>query len=311
MKATILSLTILTTAAAFALSPQETRECISNDREVQQVRSEIIDIIRTWPFEWTEFDDSKMQRANAEAASRAASCREYAEGLRGIKTRLTTYIRNGGPEGQRPQREDQQPRDDRPSPRGELPRNDRPRSAGPTILLLTDESRAAGAAIVERTFRQTPPFSCMDLNIVVVRVSPQELNCRPHSRSHNGRHLDRFISCESAGNSFADRRRSAARAAKVLIIVDHSAPGGSAQVSGTRALVTTAALYQQPKIGIHEFMHTLGFEDTYEEGQYSPFGGPIMTSTDAGAYVPQGQWSKIARELRTEVPANCGSAGRY
>ncbi len=168
-------------------------------------------------------------------------------------------------------------------------------SRHPKILVVTDEPGAQAAYLVQDSFATTAPYPCLNVEVQVISLSREELDCRPHG---DGR--DRIVLCSSQASRKAQELRRRVGAKKVLIVVDLPYYGGN---GGPTPVVTSAAQYRAPKTGMHEIMHTMGFSDTYDpSGQHSVGSGDIMSCTGQDCYVPQEWFSKVARGLGVRLP---------
>jgi hypothetical protein len=217
------------------------------------------------------------------------------------------------PRRERPERES---REDREEPRSErrpgrripeMPRipsipsgrrneGSRPEQGEARVVILTDEPGARGAQTVASSFANVAPFSCMNIDVVIETYSRDELGCEPYSNGH-----PRIVICKSKANDLARRRQRELGAKRFLIVVDDGHWGGN---GGSNPVVTTGILNGGPNAGLHELMHTMGFSDTYAQGeQHSVTGGDIMACVQANCYVPEEWWPRITRSLG--VPANC------
>ncbi len=182
----------------------------------------------------------------------------------------------------------QWPQRDRDSDRGSRPR----------ILVVTDEPSAYGAQIVQQTFATTAPWNCLGVEVVIEVMSREELGCQP---SNDGR--ARIVECSSSASRKAQALRRRHNAKKVLIVVDSGMDGGN---GGSTPVITTRFLQHSPKGGMHEIMHTMGFDDTYDpNAQYAATSGDVMSCTSENCYVLPQDFGRIARALGTRLPQDC------
>lgn len=207
-----------------------------------------------------------------------------------------------------PQREDEQDEQieeqrqrPRTSVRERLRERLRPRTRtneSPRILVVTDEPSAYGARIVQQTFATTAPWNCMGVEVVIEVMDREELNCQARN---DGR--ARIVLCSAAASRKAQALRRRLGAKKVLIVADTYLEGGN---GGATPVISNNFLQHSPKAGMHEIMHTMGFEDTYDShAQYATPGGDIMSCTSADCYVPREAWPRIARAMNVSVPQSC------
>lgn len=176
------------------------------------------------------------------------------------------------------------------------PRRDR--DTTPRIVLVTDEPSARGAQIVQQSFATTAPWSCMGVDVVIEVMDRAELGCQPRN---DGR--PRIVECSAGASRKAQALRRRLNAKKVLIVVDSDMQGGN---GGSTPVITTSFLQHSPKAGMHEIMHTMGFEDTYDpHAQYAATSGDIMSCTSENCYVLERDWGRIARAMNTRIPESC------
>ena len=128
-------------------------------------------------------------------------------------------------------------------------------------------------------------------------MSRAQLGCRPHG---DGR--PRIVQCEAAASARALAWRNEAGAGHVIIVVQHGVMGGN---GGLPPVVTDAIINGGgPLAGLHELMHTLGFDDTYVEG--APVAeGDIMACTGPRCRVLEQDYPRIAAGLGRELPLYC------
>jgi|GEM_PF-4318359 len=205
----------------------------------------------------------------------------------------------------RPDDEDEQIEEQRQRPRTSMRERLRERlrprtrnTENPRILVLTDEPSAYGARIVQQTFATTAPWNCMGVEVVIEVMDRAELNCEARN---DGR--ARIVLCSASASRKAQALRRRLGAKRVLIVADTHLEGGN---GGPTPVISNNFLQHSPKAGMHEIMHTMGFEDTYNpNAQYASRGGEIMSCSSADCYVPREAWPRIAREMGTQVPESC------
>ena len=172
-------------------------------------------------------------------------------------------------------------------------RNDRPR-----ILVVTDEPSAYGAQTVQQSFATTAPWNCLGVEVVIEVMDREELGCQPRN---DGR--PRIVECAASASRKAQALRRRLGAKKVLIVVDSGMQGGN---GGGTPVITTSFLQHSPKAGMHEIMHTMGFEDTYDRNaQYAATSGDIMSCTSENCFVLPQDWGRVARGLNMRLPQDC------
>ena len=138
----------------------------------------------------------------------------------------------------------------------------------------------------------------MRVEVVIEVLSRQELNCQAHS---DGR--ARIVLCSRAASNKAQALRRRLGAKRVLIVADTHMEGGN---GGPTPVISANFLRHSPKAGMHEIMHTMGFDDTYDHNaQYAPTSGDIMSCSSASCYVQPQDYGTIARALGTRLPENC------
>lgn len=215
-----------------------------------------------------------------------------------------------GPRRQEQEDEDEQVEEQRDRRRGfrfpRLPqwpqREQRDRTSGggsrPRILIVTDEASAYGAQTVQHTFATSAPWNCLGVEVVIEVLSREELGCQPRN---DGR--ARIVECSASASRKAQSLRRRLDAKRVLIVVDSGMEGGN---GGATPVITTSYLRHSPKAGMHEIMHTMGFDDTYDHNaQYAPTNGDIMSCSSPGCYVLPQDYGRIARALNTRLPDSC------
>lgn len=120
-------------------------------------------------------------------------------------------------------------------------------------IIYTDDVKTDKAEQVAAMMKTTYPFSKLDIEVEIVRLQPQELDC---SSKHG---IDRLIMCDNAAD--IQRRAMLAGGDQAMIIKDTDKYGGSSQVGGGVPVMTTSG---GPRVMLHEYMHTLGLCDEYE-----------------------------------------------
>jgi hypothetical protein len=176
-----------------------------------------------------------------------------------------------------------------------------PRAPG-GILIVTDERSPRAAQIVEQSFANVPPFSCLNISVAIHQVDPSDFGCTGESPRGNVRGRERIVLCGSSANAKAATYKRQSGARHVIIVTDNPRIGGN---GGTPAVVTNSIILQGgPLAGIHELMHTFGFRDTYVEGNWQSE-GDIMACTGPSCYVLPGDYNKVARAFGKSVPSSC------
>lgn len=246
-------------------------------------------------------------------ARQSSDCPRFHARLQQLVGALAPVVQRSHPRPQRARPQPRPERDDedeqveeqrqrpRTSVRERLRERLRPRtnsSERPRILVVTDEPSAYGARIVQQTFATTAPWNCMGVEVVIEVMDREELAC---DARNDGR--ARIVLCSAAASRRAQALRRRLGAKKVLIVADTHLEGGN---GGATPVISNNFLHHSPKAGMHEIMHTMGFEDTYDvHAQYATPGGEIMSCTSADCYVRREDWPRIARAMRTQVPENC------
>ena len=123
-------------------------------------------------------------------------------------------------------------------------------------VIYTDETVTKKSEEVAEMMKSTYPFNKFDIEVEIVHVSPDELDC---GSTHG---IDRLVSCK---NSNKIQALAAKRGGdQAMIVKNISKWGGSSSVGGGVPVITTGT---SSKAMLHEYMHTLGLCDEYE---YSP-----------------------------------------
>lgn len=165
-----------------------------------------------------------------------------------------------------------------------------------TILIVTDQPKAAKAQEVASLFRTTEPFSLMkDLKLKVIQTNPAKLGCQaaplsafdfvavsdsnqeellarsewrdqvvriaatlPPSCSNKDNPISRLITCETPqANAYLNALKKTEKAQQIIVVKTDARYGGS---GGVRPVITTGS---PASMAIHELMHQLGFADEY------------------------------------------------
>jgi hypothetical protein len=236
-----------------------------------------------------------------------------ARDCRGLKATIEQLLSSLRPQQRRPQpgphreEEDEQVEEQRDRRRGfrlprfpRLPQRQPPVTSGtrPRILVITDEPSARGAQTVQRTIETSAPWNCLGVEVVIEVLERGELGCEPRN---DGR--PRIVECSASASRKAQSLRRQLNAKKVLIVVDSGMQGGN---GGPTPVITTSFLQHSPKAGMHELMHTMGFDDTYDTtAQYAATSGDIMACSSENCHVRPQDFGRIARALNVRLPDSC------
>lgn len=130
------------------------------------------------------------------------------------------------------------------------------------MTIYTDQTSKAKAEQVKQLFKTTYPFNQYNIDFEIVSATAAELNCAPDPA------ITRLVVC----NSTHVTTDSAARGSdQAFIVRDLAQYGGS---GGGVPVITTQS---DPRMMLHEYLHTLGLSDEYE---YSASEAPrFCTST--------------------------------
>ncbi len=120
-------------------------------------------------------------------------------------------------------------------------------------VIYTDETTTTKSEEVAQMMKSTYPFNKFDVEIEIVRVSPEELDCG----SSLG--IDRLVTCKNSDSIQAQAARRGGDQA--MIVKSMSKWGGSSSVGGGVPVITTGT---SSRAMLHEYMHTLGLCDEYE-----------------------------------------------
>lgn len=123
-------------------------------------------------------------------------------------------------------------------------------------VIYTDDTQTDKAEQISELMKTTYPFSKFDIDVEIVTLKPEELPCG----SSNG--IDRLITCDSSGD--LQKRAMKSGGDQAMILKDSSKYGGSSHVGGGVPVITTQA---DPRVMLHEYLHTLGLCDEYEYKQ--------------------------------------------
>lgn len=167
-----------------------------------------------------------------------------------------------------------------------------------TILIVTDQTKAAKAQEVAALFRSTEPFSLMkDLKLKVIQTTPKKLGCSsapftendlvatsaddpeellaraegrerawsfgftatlPPSCSNKDGPISRLINCDTPQANAYLSALQRTEKAQIAIVVKTDSRYGGS--GGKRPVITTGS---PASMAIHELMHQLGFADEY------------------------------------------------
>jgi hypothetical protein len=120
-------------------------------------------------------------------------------------------------------------------------------------IIYTDESATNTSEKVAELMKKTYPFNTLNIEVEIVRVSSEELGCK----SSLG--IDRLITCDNVSEI---QKRAVERGGDQAMIVKNLPKyGGSSGVGGGVPVITN---YSNPRVMLHEYMHTLGLCDEYE-----------------------------------------------
>ncbi len=225
----------------------------------------------------------------------ATSCESYA---REVRERIVSLEAQRG-DVATPQRDSgATPRPPRPQIGYEAPRaRDGVAAAPGGVLIVTDETDPRAANRVARSLQEVAPFSCLRVPVAIHRVSRDELGCRPHG---DGRARIVLCSAEASARALAWRGQAGAR--HVIIVTRHDVAGGN---GGHPPVVTDSIILGGgPLAGLHELMHTMGFQDTYREGERLAE-GDIMACTGPRCYVLEQDYDRVAAAFGRSLPYNC------
>lgn len=263
---------------------------------------------------WAQGQNLGVSRGILDDLARQSSdCTRFQARLQQLVSALAPVVQRTQPRPERSRPQPQPRRDEeddqieeqrqrpRTSMRERLRERLRPRNRtneNPRILVVTDEPSAYGARIVQQTFATTAPWNCMGVEVVIEVMDREELDCEARN---DGR--ARIVLCSASASRKAQALRRRLGAKKVLIVADTYLEGGN---GGATPVISSNFLQHSPKAGMHEIMHTMGFEDTYDShAQYATPGGDIMSCTSADCYVRREDWPRIARAMGTQVPESC------
>lgn len=120
-------------------------------------------------------------------------------------------------------------------------------------VIYTDDETTDKAHEVSEMIKTTYPFSKFNIEVEIVKVSPEELECGSR------RGIDRLVMCDNMEE--IQKRAMMAGGDQAMIIKASSQYGGSSQVGGGVPVMTTAG---SKRVMLHEYLHTLGLCDEYE-----------------------------------------------
>lgn len=121
------------------------------------------------------------------------------------------------------------------------------------FVIYTDESSGKSSEKVAEVMKNTYPFSKFNIEVEIVKIATSELDCF----SSNG--VERALTCKNL-DSF--QKKALERGGdQAMVIKDLNKHGGSATLGGG---VPVMASGSNPRVMLHEYMHTLGLCDEYE-----------------------------------------------
>ncbi len=186
---------------------------------------------------------------------------------------------------------------------------ERPRAEGPDILIVTDQASAAKACELVQAFRNTSPFSAMNLTFEIVKLSRAELDCRPDYDSKN------LLKCFGSGRSVAKNLRLQRNARIDITVVEMAGEtkgaatwrdnSGRKSTRQHQSLMNTAA---NPMSGVHESLHIVGYKDEYPVGSQGEALPPVAGGTLMnwlGGNIPTQRWESIANFYGVAIPTVC------
>lgn len=137
------------------------------------------------------------------------------------------------------------------------------------FVIYTDSEDTSKSAQVAELMKTTHPFNTFDLQVEVVKISPEELACES---SHG---IDRLVMCKNIDGIQAMAMRRGGDQA--MIVKDMGKWGGSSAIGGGVPVITTGT---DARVMLHEYMHTLGLCDEYE---YAKSEAPLYCNTNPAA----------------------------
>jgi len=212
-----------------------------------------------------------------------------------------------------------------------------------TMLIVTDQPKAAKAQEVASLFRTTEPYSLMkDLKLKVIQTSAKKLGCKaspfseedlvatsdsdqenllarsewreramnfnaalPPSCSNKENPISRLISCDTPrANAYLSALQKTEKAQHVIVVKTDPRYGGS---GGERPVITTSS---PASMAIHELMHQLGFADEYsyisacEADIYCSSTADDYKSPSGYGFLPGTSFNVAAFNARTNYSSN-------
>lgn len=174
----------------------------------------------------------------------------------------------------------------------------------PDIVIVTDQRSQQKATHVAKAFFGIPPFSCMNLKIKIFYIDKETLGCEPE------KHTKSIMKCSNHATQQvqAIRRQQSAKGAVLVVDWDVYSGGNFSYDKERLAIISTAHIGEG---GVHEFMHTIGFDDEYPTRELTPGtarqpvnGGTLMNSTHYGN-MPKKWWQDIANFFDIDEPETC------
>jgi hypothetical protein len=125
-------------------------------------------------------------------------------------------------------------------------------------VIYTDQPDGKKAKEVAETMKNTYPFNANGVEFEIVNLPSSQLDCASRTKDSTGKIMERTVSCDNTvGLNSMTARRGGDQA---MIVKDLNYHGGSAAEGGIPVMTTGS----NPRVMLHEYMHTLGLCDEYE-----------------------------------------------
>lgn len=120
-------------------------------------------------------------------------------------------------------------------------------------IIYTDEVATNTSEKVAEIMKTTYPFKNLNVEVEIIKVTPEELECQ----SSMG--IDRLITCKNLDG--IQNRALKDGGDQAMIVKSLAKYGGSSGVGGGVPVITNSS---NPRVMLHEYLHTLGLCDEYE-----------------------------------------------
>ena len=126
------------------------------------------------------------------------------------------------------------------------------------FVIYTDQTDMSKANAVAETMKNTYPFNKNKVEFEVHLLKPDELDCGSRMKNEKGEIMQRTVTCDNTEKLNELTAKKGADQAMIVKNLDYH--GGSSYEGGIPVMTTGS----DPRVMLHEYMHTLGLCDEYE-----------------------------------------------